>query len=260
MKFMISVDLEGLACVVGEPNKVLNDSRDYGFACRQAVREANAAAAALFDGGAEEVVILDGHGGSLNLHYEDLDRRCKIVLGVDVEQSWPTLDSTFSGVLLIGYHPMDNTIHGVLAHSYSSVNIQWIKIDGREVGEMAINAALAGERGVPLIFTASDDKGVAEAKSFFPWIETVETKIGLGRNVALSKHPSQVVDEIYDGVRKAVNRIGEMKIFKYEKPFELQIRHKRMEYAQNFVNRKIGWKFVDAYTVEKHFNKLSDYI
>lgn len=258
MKFVISVDLEGLACVVGEPNMVLNDSRNYDFACRQAVKEANAAAKALYDAGAELVIIWDAHGSSLNLPYDDIDRRCNIIMGVDFERCWPTMDNTFSGILLIGYHPMDNTINGVLAHSFNSKDVQWMKIDGREVGEMAINTALAGEIGVPLIFVSSDDKGVAEAKQIAPWIETVETKKGLGRNIALSKHPLQAADEIYSGVGKAVSRINEMRIFRYEKPIEMQIRYKRMEHAQSAVNKKIGWNYIDAYTVEKSFIKLSD--
>jgi D-aminopeptidase len=38
------------------------------------------------------------------------------------------------------------------------------------------DAAYAGLQKVPLIFVASDDKGVKEAHDFFPWIETVTTE------------------------------------------------------------------------------------
>lgn len=259
MKFIIAVDLEGVACTVGAPNNTLNSSPQYEFARIQATREANAAARALFDAGAEQVIIWDTHGSSLNLHYNDLDKRCDILLGVNFEHSWPTLDQSFSGVLMVGYHPMDNTPNGVIAHTYSSTGYQWVKVNGTEVGEIAIHAMVAGEFGVPVIFVASDDKGTAEAKRFLPWVETVATKKGLGWNLALSKHPARVLDEIYEGVRRGVARLQDMKPLSYNAPLKLEMRYKRLENAQNTVREKEGWSLVDPYTVEKTFERLSDF-
>lgn len=71
---------------------------------------------------------------------------------------------------------------------------------------MAIDAAAAGVYGVPVIFVASDDKGVREAQRFFPGVETVTTKQAMGWNAAVSKHPLRVVDEIEAGVKQAVGR------------------------------------------------------
>ena len=81
MKFYIAVDCEGPACVVGEPGKGLGSGENYRFACLQATREANAAARALFDAGAQEVVVWDAHGTGVNLQYDLLDPRCRILLG-----------------------------------------------------------------------------------------------------------------------------------------------------------------------------------
>jgi D-aminopeptidase len=47
MKFVIGVDLEGVACVVGAPGGTLNDSRNLEFAKLQGSREADAAARGL---------------------------------------------------------------------------------------------------------------------------------------------------------------------------------------------------------------------
>lgn len=259
MKFIIAVDLEGTACTVGVPNKTLSEMKNYEFACRQAVKEANAAARALFDSGADEVYIWDNHGSSLNLEYDQIDERCSIILGNDAERRWPGLDETFSGVILIGYHPRDNTPDGVLAHTFSSVAYQWIKINDKEVGEIAIDAAVAGEIGVPVILVSSDDKGVVEAKEVMPWIETVETKKGLGRNLAISKHPVAVCDEIYIKTRTAVSRMDEMKPLLLGSPLKLQIRYKRLENAQAALRSKTGWDFVDSYTNEKKIDSIMDY-
>ena len=57
-----------------------------------------------------------------------------------------------------------------------SVSYQYMKINGREVGEMGIDRTLCRREGVRN-FAASDDKGVAEAEAFFPGIETIKTKM-----------------------------------------------------------------------------------
>ncbi|GIV79208.1 MAG: hypothetical protein KatS3mg050_3602 [Litorilinea sp.] len=259
MKFVVAVDCEGVACVVGSPGGSLNQSRDLEFAKLQATREANAAAQGLFAAGATQVIVWDNHNGSLNLHYDLLDERCDIALGVDFGQRFPGMDSSFAGVALIGYHAMDNTQDAVICHSFSSASYQWMKINGQEVGEMAIDGAVAGERGVPVLFVASDDKGVAEARRFFPGVETVTTKQAFGWNAAISKHPKRVVAEIHEGVQRAVARLDTLQPFTFASPMTFQIRFKRLEAAQAASRNASGWERVDAYTVQRQLTSIQDY-
>lgn len=259
MKFIVAVDCEGVACVTGSPGGSLNDSRDLEFAKLQATREADAAARGLFAAGAEQVIVWDNHNGSLNLHYDLLDERCDIALGVDFPHRFPGLDETFSGVALVGYHAMDSTLDAVICHTFSSVAYQYMKINGQEVGEMAIDGASAGLRGVPVIFVASDDKGVAEAQRFFPRVETVTTKQALGWNAAISKHPQRVVQEIFEGVQNAVARLDQFEPFGFDAPLTFEIRFKRLEAAQAASRSGAGWERVDAYTVQRTLASLHDY-
>ena len=258
MKFAVGVDCEGVACVVGSPGDSLNVSRDLEFAKLQATREADAVARGLFDAGAEQVIVWDNHNGSLNLHYDDLDERCDIALGVNFEQRWPGVDETFAGVCLVGYHAMDNTVDGAIAHTFSSAAYQHMKVNGREVGEMAIDAAIAGERGVPVLFVASDDKGVAEAREFFPGVETATTKQAMGWNAAVSKHPKRAVRDIFEGARAAVSRQAEMAAFTFDNPIELEVRYKRIEAAQAARGFKRGLR-VDPYAVRFELASIADY-
>lgn len=260
MKYAISVDAEGLACVVGAPGGTLNDHKaNYEFACRQGAREADAAVRALFDSGATEVIVIDSHGSGLNLDYELIDKRCDISLGSGSELRLPAVTEDTAGMLLIGYHAMDNTSDAVIAHSYSSMTYQSIKVNGRECGEIAIDAAIAGSRGVPVMFVASDDKGVAEAKKFLPWVETVMTKRSLGYNVAISKHPLRVLDDLYAGVKRATSRRAEMKPFAFDSPITIEMRYKRIEGAQARSRDHSGWERVDAYTIRKTAERITDF-
>ncbi len=57
MKFLVAVDLEGIACSYGVLGGSIEDSFNIAFVRKQASLEADAAARALFDCGAEEVVV-----------------------------------------------------------------------------------------------------------------------------------------------------------------------------------------------------------
>ncbi len=249
MKYYIGVDCEGPACVVGSPGGSLNDSRNLDFARLQATREADAAARACFDSGATEVIVWDNHNGSLNLQYDLLDERCKIALGVNFPHRWPGINDTFGGVIFIGYHAMDNTPDAVIAHTFSSAQHQWVKVNDRQVGELAIDAAVAGAHDVPPLFVAGDDKCIAEAKAFFPGIETVTTKIAYGWNAAVSLHPKRAVEAIYQGVRRAIERRMEIPRFQFTEPIIYEVRYKRIEYAEAASRTPATGVRMDAYTV-----------
>ncbi len=258
MRFIVGVDCEGPACVVGSPGGSLTESRNFAFARLQATREADAAARGLFDAGATQVIVWDNHGGSLNLDYDLLDERCDVALGVGFPHRWPGLDGSFAGVLFIGYHAMDNTADANIAHTFSSATYQWMKVNGQEVGELAIDAAIAGLQGVPPVFCAGDDKCVREADRFFPGIETVATKTAMGWNAAVSKHPKRAVREIYEGARRAAARLGEFRPFGLPAPLTLEVRYKRLEQAESAARGFKAGARVDPYTIRWELSSLAE--
>ena len=267
MRFMIAVDCDGAACVVGQPGRTLSDSGDFEFAKAQATREADAAVRALFDAGAKGVVVWDNHGSGANLAFDRLDARCEIVLGTGFRRRWPGLDGAFAGVVMVGYHAMEvfdpeaqtrrGTRGGVLAHTYSHPAVRWIKVNGQPVGELALDAAVAGELGVPAIFVSSDACGCQEARSFLPWIEAVVTKDSRGRNAAFSQHPARACEAIYTGIRRAVGRLGEMKPFAFPAPLEMELRFKRVSQAVKARLRWPGWRLAGPHTIRRRFDDLS---
>lgn len=249
--FYLGVDCEGAACVVGEPGIGLGAGEQYQFAKKQAAREANAAAQALFDLGAQRVVVWDNHGSGCNLDYDLLDSRVEIVLGSGHKGRFPLLDESFSGVMFLGYHARENTAGAVLAHTYSSKSFQYFKLDGKEVGEMEIDAAFAALNKVPVMFCSSDDKCISQAKEAFPWAETLVTKQSLSWTSAMSRHPAAVCQEIRETVRRAAHRLPEMECYRLPSPLTVEIRYKRMEDAARAVltgldGKPFGYK--DAFT------------
>ena len=171
-KYFISVDLEGIHGVVGEPYKPLTKAIDnYQVAVKNATLEINTAARALFDGGADEVYVWDGHGGGGNLDFSLLDSRIKNAHPVYVPQRMDCLKGqNFSGVLYIGYHAREGT-GGVLAHTFSSVQVQYMKLNGVAYGEFEFDSSIVGGMGIPSIFTASDDVALSQMQAFgYDWL------------------------------------------------------------------------------------------
>ena len=83
-------------------------------------------------------------------------------------------------MIFLGYHAKALTPDGTLAHSYSSASIQGMWLNGREVGEIGVDAAIAAEHNVPVVMVSGDDKCCAEARSWLPGVVTCQTKVGTG--------------------------------------------------------------------------------
>jgi len=205
MKYLINLDLEGVNHVTGIPYSGLSrDLEEYKIAVTEAVPEVNTVASALFDLGAE-VYFWDNHGGGNNVDTAKLDSGIHVLpksetdgLRMDFADSYG-----FDGLFLMGYHSMEGTLGGVLAHTMNSKEYQYIRIGGHDVGEIAIDTYIASSKGIPTRFVSSDDKGCLEAVTFFRHIRTVTTKVGLSRNQAIFRPDDEVFADLYRTAQEA---------------------------------------------------------
>ena len=73
------------------------------------------------------------------------------------------IDESFDAAIFIGYHTSTtNTASGVRAHTISSANLTAVRLNGVEMLEASINAAIAGDFGVPVVVMISGDDAVVE--------------------------------------------------------------------------------------------------
>ena len=140
-RILFALDLEGVNRVAGEPyTGLLRDTEQWNIARGQAVLEVNAAADALFAAGAEKIGLWDNHGGSLNIDGSLLDPRI-ILIPYDVKlQRMYFADGEYDCICFFGYHAMEGTLGGVLAHTMSSVSVQYYKLNGSYIGEIDMDA------------------------------------------------------------------------------------------------------------------------
>jgi D-amino peptidase len=265
-KIYIAVDFEGAACVIGFPGKPMEtlgsgletDTAVFKQAQRMVTAETNAAIRGALAAGATEIIVEDNHGSGHNLLYEELHPEAKVLMGGPRPKRFCILDDSFDGLILLCHHAMAGVQGGILSHSYSSVSVHEMILNNRPIGEIAFDAAIAGARGVPVIFVSSDEAGCAEAKEFLGSdLETVATKRGLSRNCALSLSPQKAQALTEAGVKAAVRNSARRKPYVVKGPLVLDRVFKWESQADAAMHER-GTERVDAYRVRWKGQTIND--
>jgi len=181
-KYMVRCDIEGVSGVVSyeqaEPGKP-----EYEFGQRMFMADLLALLEGLKAGGADEVIIYDEHYYGRNIDLGALPDCASAICGKPPYRSdWAGgLDSSFAGVILLGFHSKVGTPGGLLNHTYEP-DIRSLRLNGISVGEIGIEAAVAGDFGVPVVMVTADSAGVAEAEALLPGTVGVVVKESLGES------------------------------------------------------------------------------
>ena len=142
-KVYISADMEGATGITCR-TQILN-----GEGAERMTEDINVCIAACFEAWATEVVVRDGHSRGTNVDPTKIDPRARLIQGKTPRQRFKDIDGS-QAMILLGYHAMSLTPNAILAHSYSSLNIQARYINGREVGEIGLDA-LSAEKSHKLL-------------------------------------------------------------------------------------------------------------
>src|SRR3989475_37233 len=163
MRVYVSVDMEGIAGVVHESQTDPTTpafAAEYGRFRRLMTAEANAAVEGALAAGATRVLVNDSHWFMRNLLAEELHQAAELVSGDPKPRSMvQDIDGGFDAALFIGYHARD----AILDHTYAD-RIHDVRLNGKPVGELGLNAALAGVHGVPVALVSGDSAVATEAK------------------------------------------------------------------------------------------------
>jgi D-amino peptidase len=210
MRVYISVDMEGVAGVVHEDQTDPTDPRhvgEYNRFRRLMTSEANAAVEGALAAGATRVLVNDSHWLMRNLLAEELHPATELLSGGPKLRSMVEgVDLGFDAAMFVGYHAMAGTASAVIDHTYTSL-VHEVRLNGRPAGELAINAALAGIHGVPVVLVSGDQALAAEAKDLLgDGVEAVVVKQAVGRFAARSVSPAESCRRIREGATAALRR------------------------------------------------------
>ena len=252
-RILIALDLEGVNNVAGEPYSGLyKESEGWEIARRQAALEVNAAADALFKSGAVRVALWDNHGGGGNVDPLDLDSRIEL-LHPDRDKPRMYFGGEFDAVCYFGYHAMEGTLGGVLAHTMNSAMVQHYKLDGRYIGEIDMDAYIAASHGAVSCFFAGGDIACRQAQRAVPGIVTVVTKREISRNEAEYRDNRELLKEIGERIVEAVQADIGTPTLSFPASFEKSF--KRVEDAAKYLERLEARGIKAAYPCEEILGK-----
>jgi D-amino peptidase len=220
LKIYVNTDLEGISGVFNFDQTREKDTPLNIKACEYFMGDLAAVIRGLRDGGATEVVVLDGHGTQAVLP-QLMEPGANYITGKPRPGAGnlSLLDSSFSAIVMVGFHAMNGTPDGVLCHTQSSKTENKYWYNGVESGELAQNAIIAGYYNVPVIMVSGDVATCREASRFFgDKVVTVATKKGLAREAAQLYPFEETRQALYEGAKKAVSQISECKPYHLEFP------------------------------------------
>ncbi len=262
MKVLIGTDIEGVAGVVSFASQTGADSRYYEAAKKLLTAEVNAAVEGLLEAGADDIIIMDGHGCGA-IHFESLHPKAKLLHGRPCSP-WKVMNEVFAScdvTVMIGQHAMAGIQAGNLNHTQSSASVDYYKLNGKKIGEIAQWALHCGALGLPLIFLSGDEAACQEAEELLDGIETATVKQGLGRNSAISLSAQAAADKIRTGIATALRKhiAQPVKPFALDGPFVLEKRFFHTDTADAYSANPF-YKRVDSQTVQMLSDNILDII
>jgi D-amino peptidase len=209
MKILIAADMEGITGVVSWDH-VDPQHAEYGRFRKLMTGDVNAAIQGVFEGGASEVVVADGHAFGYNLLVEELDIRAVLNSGNEAPFAMlQGIGEDISGAILIGYHARVGTQNAILDHTWSSRRVANLWINDTLIGEIGLNAAVCGHFNVPVIMISGDQSACREAVELLGPVETSVVKKATGRMSAECLPPAASHELIRKAAKSAVKNLSE---------------------------------------------------
>ncbi len=235
MKVYISADMEGTSGIV-HSDQTDPSLPEYQRGRKLMLGEVNAAVEGALKGGATQVLVNDSHWNMRNLFLEDLHPEAVLLSGAPKPFSMMAgIDKNFDAVFFTGYHARAGSTFANLDHTYNGpLIVQGVWLNGVEVGEYGINAALAGYYGVPVALVTGDQTVCAQAKELLgDDLETVAVKESIGRVAAKNLHPTKVQAMIRDAAERALRK--KRAPFTFKPPITLRLALTRSSQADRCV-------------------------
>ena len=223
-KVFVSADMEGIWGVV-HADQTVSTSAEYGAARRWMVEDVNAVVTGLFEAGAAEIVVNDSHAGMRNIAADALHPRASLISGTPKPLSMMQgIDASFDACVLVGYHSRAGTAPAILDHTITGI-VRAIIINGREMPELGINAAIAGYFKVPVILLTGDAQTCDQARAILgAKLVTAAVKEAIGRTAARMYPVEEARKRLRDAAREALLKKDAAPLFRVDPPltFELQ--------------------------------------
>lgn len=222
-KVYVITDMEGVAGINGwhECRPAPDGSAaDFERSRRLLTDEVAAAVLGARDGGAGDVLVLDGHRSGDNFIAERLPEGARYVMGRKRPNPLDGLDGSFDGMILLGYHSMAGTPNGLLAHTMSAATWKRFTVNGITLGEIGMMALIAGSHGVPVWLVTGGRCACEEAAALLgPELGTLIVKEDIAHESSITVAPAEARHMIRKAVAQVVAEPPRVRPFILDSPW-----------------------------------------
>lgn len=236
MKILAAFVLLGCVCFGQKRVLIISDAEGVAGVCHQdqtepkgtdmpelLTGEVNAAVDGFLAGGADEVIVFDGHFMAHNLSATTIHPKARLIMGA--LPAAMTLERKYTAVAFVGQHAMANIPNAIMAHSFSSLGIQNMKLNGKLVGEIDVRAAMAGHFGTPVIFLSGDQAAADELRAIVPQATMAVVKTAILRNSCDTMSAIAARELIRERAKASMAKIGTIAPYTVKGPVTLEIEY-----------------------------------
>lgn len=214
--------MEGVTGVTSY-DQVDYEKMHYAYGQTMMMNDLQAAVNGLLSTGDHEIVVYDEHTDGRNIYLEKLDERVKVICGKPLYRpDWGGIDASYDTMIMVGFHARSKAQGALLPHTYSRKNLA-LKVNDQLIGEIGLEAAIAGDFGVPTWLVTGDSAGMKEAEADIPGVRTVVVKKAMGEFEALCFPAKLSYKLIYEAARKLILSPPDVKVLHVNPPIRLEI-------------------------------------
>lgn len=225
LRVLVLHDMEGLSGQ-DDPRTFFAGYPDFYARGREYLTaDVNAVIKGLFEGGADEVHVVDGHGSGNpepDILLKELDPRARMVFRDKPFRQYMDLvePGVYDAVAVVGMHAKTGS-RGFASHTFT-LGIG-VELNGHSITETEFVGLSFGRASVPVIFASGDDRLAADLKAM-PWITYVLTKTATSASSADTRPVEVVRGELREGATRALRQRDQAKAMRLRMPVQVAVR------------------------------------
>lgn len=223
-KILVYYDMEGISGQ-NDMRSLSFGNEEYNQAREWLTNDVNAVIDGLFEGGADEVHVVDAHGSGNpdpDILVDKMDSRAELVSRDEAFEAYVDLTKKgiYDGVAVVCMHSKTGG-GGFAAHTYT-IGMDWI-LNDMSINETEIIAYSWGRADVPVILASGDDK-LEEQLKWMDWLEYIRVKIAKGAGDAELIPFDEVHQNMREAAKRAVENLPNSKVVHLTHPIKAQLR------------------------------------
>ena len=237
LKVLLLCDMEGVSGATNYKHTTFRHAAEYAEGRKSLTADVNAAIRGLKAAGANEIVVVDGHGSGNTTGPDVLEDQLippATVMYRDrtFDIYMDSYDHSFDAIVAIAMHAGAGNSVGFLSHTYTSHDIEYT-VNGVPFNESMIFAAGAARLKIPLIMVSGDDQLEKELRRNMPWVKYAVVKKAIDRSKAEPISPVEASRRIELAARDALANLASARLPEWQGPYRFALTFQDEAQARN---------------------------